>query len=392
MLNKTSIRNLTLLLGSTMTVMAGATIAPALPEMTLVFQDVPNADFLVKLVLTIPALLIAIGAPFSGALLDRWGRKPVIITGLILYGLAGTSGFVFDSLFGILVGRALLGLAVAGVMIGFTTLIADYFSGDKRNQFMGYQAGFMGFGGVIFLLAGGYLADIGWQYPFLIYLFAFVILPGALFAIDEPDIQASSNQQSISAEKVTSPLKIIALIYVIGFVGMIIFFMVPVQLPFYLTEAGVNNSQVGFVLAMQALAAAIVSLQYQKIKARFSFVHISSLVFLTIGFGYIVLAITTNYISVILGLLISGIGLGLLMPNLNVWLVSVIPATMRGRAVGGLTMSIFLGQFFSPIIAQPISQQVGLAGVYGLVGGVSLLLAVAFFGAAFNKPPEPVTS
>ena len=51
--------------------MAGTTLAPALPEMIVVFQDVPNADFLVKLVLTIPALLIAIGAPFLGILLDR---------------------------------------------------------------------------------------------------------------------------------------------------------------------------------------------------------------------------------------------------------------------------------------------------------------------------------
>ena len=90
MLNKTSIRNLTILLGGTMTVMAGATIAAALPEMNLVFQDVPNVDFLVKLVLTIPALLIAISAPFSGVLLDRWGRKPVLIAALILYGLAGS--------------------------------------------------------------------------------------------------------------------------------------------------------------------------------------------------------------------------------------------------------------------------------------------------------------
>lgn len=104
-----------------MTVMAAATLAPALPEMNRFFQDVPNAEFWVKLVLTMPALLIAIGAPFAGFLLDRWGRKPVLIAGLILYGLAGTSGFLPGSLFGILVGRALLGLAVAGVMSGFTT-------------------------------------------------------------------------------------------------------------------------------------------------------------------------------------------------------------------------------------------------------------------------------
>ena len=375
-----------------MTVMAGATIAPALPGMKLVFQDVLHADILVKLVLTMPALLIAIGAPFSGILLDRWGRKPVIIMALILYGLAGASGYLLDSLYGILIGRALLGLAVAGVMSGFTTLIADYFSGDKLNQFMGYQAGFMGIGGVVFLLAGGYLADVGWQYPFLIYLFAFVVLPGVLFAIDEPDLQPSSNQQGVSAEKVAFPLKNIAFIYVISFAGMVIFFLIPVQLPYYLTAAGVSSSQVGLALALQALTAAIVSLQYRKIKARLSFVRISSLVFLTMGLGYVILAISDNFSIVLLGLLIAGVGLGLLMPNLNVWLVSIIPATMRGRAIGGLATFIFLGQFFSPIIAQPIVRQIGLAGVYGLAGGVALLLAVALFGSKFKKSAGPITS
>ena len=58
MLNKTSIRNLTILLGGTLTVLAVATISPALPEMSLFFQDLPNAEFLVRMVLTIPGLSI----------------------------------------------------------------------------------------------------------------------------------------------------------------------------------------------------------------------------------------------------------------------------------------------------------------------------------------------
>ncbi|MCZ6613416.1 MAG: hypothetical protein O6762_01900 [Thaumarchaeota archaeon] len=44
--NKTSIRNLTILLGSTMTVLAGALLAPALPDMAEAFRDVPNAEFM----------------------------------------------------------------------------------------------------------------------------------------------------------------------------------------------------------------------------------------------------------------------------------------------------------------------------------------------------------
>ena len=280
---------------------------------------------------------------------------------------------------------------MAGVTSGFTTLIADYFSGAKLNQFVGYQFGFMGIGGVIFPLAGGLLADAGWQYPFLTYLVAFVILPGILFTVNEPDLQAGSHQQGVSVDKNSLPIKTIALIYAVAFVGMIIFFMVPVQLPFYLSEVGISSSQIGLAIAVMSLVTAVGSLQYKKVKARFSFVLVSGLGFLTIGFGYIILAVTANYLSFILGLVISGFGVGLLLPNLNVWIVSVVPATVRGRAVGGLTMAISIGQFLSPFATQPITQQAGLASAFGLIGAISLFSAVTLFGIAVTKSAERAT-
>lgn len=55
----------TLLLTSTLTVMAGATIAPSLPQIAEVFQDLPSAGMLTKMVLTIPALVIALTGHLS---------------------------------------------------------------------------------------------------------------------------------------------------------------------------------------------------------------------------------------------------------------------------------------------------------------------------------------
>jgi MFS family permease len=164
---------ITLLLISTLTVMSGATIAPSLPAMGEYFADVPNADYLVRLALTLPALLIALGAPLVGVMIDRLGRKPLLLVALILYGLAGSSGLVLNSLNLILVGRVLLGISVAGIMTTATTLIADYYVGNARAQFLGLQASFMGLGGVIFLSLGGFLADLNWRFPFAIYLFIF---------------------------------------------------------------------------------------------------------------------------------------------------------------------------------------------------------------------------
>ncbi len=102
-----------LLASSSLTVMSGATIAPSLPAMQDHFASVANAQLWVRLVLTIPALFIVIGSPIAGVIVDRLGRKPLLVVSAVLYGLAGCSGFFLNSLFAILAGRALLGLAVA---------------------------------------------------------------------------------------------------------------------------------------------------------------------------------------------------------------------------------------------------------------------------------------
>ena len=67
---------------------------------------------------------------------------------------------------------------------------------------------------MVSVLGAGILADIGWRLPFLIYLFAFVILPGAVFSINEPQVQAGPRGQDAGDEKASLPLKTVALIFI----------------------------------------------------------------------------------------------------------------------------------------------------------------------------------
>ena len=57
---------LALLAASSLTVMAGATMSPSLPAMQSHFHDVPDVAYWVKLLLTLPALFIALFAPVAG--------------------------------------------------------------------------------------------------------------------------------------------------------------------------------------------------------------------------------------------------------------------------------------------------------------------------------------
>ena len=55
-----------------------------------------------------------------------------------------------------------------------------------------------------------------------------------------------------------------------------------------------------------------------------------------------------------LGLVSAGVGIGTAFPNLYVWLANSAPLAVRGRALGGMNTALFLGQFLSPLISQPI--------------------------------------
>ena len=368
----------TLLLTSTLTVMSGATIAPSLPAMQEHFAQVPNSELLVRLVLTVPALFIAIGGLFVGQLLDRLGRKPLLIASTLLYGFAGGSGLVLNSLGTLLVGRAILGLAVAGIMTGVTTLIADYYTGQKRADFMGLQAAFMGLGGVAFLSVGGLVADLNWRFPFLIYLLAWVITGAIAITLYEPK-RVSDRTGSKLADNSKMPTGILAMIYSVALFYMLAFYLIPVQLPFYLQNlSNASASASGLAIATSTLASSIASLRYGFVKKRLGFVTIVVLSFGVAAIGYLIIGLATSYNLVLLGLIVTGLGFGLLMPNLNVWLSSMIPDALRGRALGGLTTFFFLGQFLSPIVSQPITNIVGLDRTYMTTGVALLVIAIAF--------------
>jgi hypothetical protein len=62
-----------------------------------------------------------------------------------------------------------------------------------------------------------------------------------------------------------------------------------------------------------------------------------------------IVSFSSAFLVLIVGLLIGGLGIGLFAPNNSGWLASVAPAELRGKAMGGMTSALFLGQFFQDI-------------------------------------------
>jgi MFS family permease len=373
-----------LLVTSTMTVMSGATISPTLPALQTHFRAVPNIEILAPLVLTITALAIAFFAPLAGLIIDWFGRKKLLLSGLILYGLSGSCGLYLDSVWGLIVGRAVLGMAVAAVMTCSTTLVADYLTGAERQRFIGLQIAFMNFGGVVFIVCGGFLSDISWRAPFAIYLVSFIVFPAVLLKIEETKQRIKPDEDKSSPSPSRQPIlwRHITLLYALGMFGWIVFYLIMVRVPFHLKELmGASGTQIGIATGYWSFIAAILSAWYGFFRKRFSYHAIFAGLFLISGIGFWVLAYAGSYWTVMLAMTLCGAGFGLLMPNNSVWLAELAPEYARGRLLGGMTTCNFFGQFLSPLVFQPViafSGLYGILGVFGTAGNLTIALGLCF--------------
>ena len=106
---------------SAMTVLGSTAIAPALPNLEKHFLGIKNIEFLVKLILTIPAIFIVFFSPISGYLFDRYNRLKLIYPAIIIWSISGVSGFFLDNVYHILISRAIFGIATGGLLHWYQT-------------------------------------------------------------------------------------------------------------------------------------------------------------------------------------------------------------------------------------------------------------------------------
>ncbi len=391
-MKKQSLLKLTLLLAASLTVMSGATIAPSLPAMNELFDQVPNAALLTKLVLTLPALFIALAAPFVGVLINRFGRLRLLYISLAIYAIAGSTGLWMNDLYDILIGRAFLGVAVGGIMTVSSTLVGDYFTGEERNSFSGLQSLFMSAGGIVFVGLGGLLADMDWRFPFAIYLFSIVVMVLVAISLVEPKDEFKNDNKAVGNNR-NLPYQKIGAILATLFIAMVVFYMTPVQIPFLLQERGAESASLsGLAIAFSTIGGAIGAGFYARLKRKLSFQKLFAITFVTLALGYAIVGFGTTYVLALTGLLISGFGVGLLMPNGTVWLLEITPLPQRGTIMGLFTSALFIGQFASPILAQPLATKMGLGYTFVAMAMISGVIGIFYLVTKNNGKVEAKTS
>ena len=359
-----------LLFCSSLTILAGATLAPALPSIAVHFSDLPHATFWVKTLVSIPGLTTILSATFLGLLLDRFSKKYILWISLLVYGIFGSIGFFLtENLWVILVSRIILGVAVGGVLLSVTTLAAEIYTGQKLQNYMGMQAAFGSFGAVIFLFASGILSDIKWHYVFLLHAMALFLLLSAIF-IPFPNTLSTYSQKNMTP---TQPSiiqllrkRIVCGFGLLAFMEVLLLYTIALNLPFYLkARFSLESGQLGGIMAGTFFIIAASSMMYAKIKqCTLHFSRLHAFGYLSLSMGFTLIAAGNHWFLITSGLIITGVSLGILRPNLMVWIFSQCAPSIRGRMMGIMTSCFFSGQFFSPFFFQPLISHGNIHTIY----------------------------
>ncbi|MGD9755005.1 MAG: MFS transporter, partial [Acidimicrobiia bacterium] len=114
--------------------------------------------------LALAALLMPIGA-----IGDRWGRKPVLMAGLVLFGLAAVVAAIAPSAGVMIAARVAAGAGAAMIMPVTLSVITSSFPPEERARAIGLWAGFAGSGGMIGLFVSAFMVDVlDWRWTFVL--------------------------------------------------------------------------------------------------------------------------------------------------------------------------------------------------------------------------------
>lgn len=383
-------QGLALICAAGLPTMAIVSLVPNLPQLFAHFGAVPHAQWLVPMILTLPSLCLALFSPFIGTLIDRVGRRPVLLASLALFTAVGVLPFAMDDLVLVLATRFFVGIAEAGILAAQNALMGDYFAGERRQRWLGLLSVISPLLAAGFVLAGGGLGAIDWHAPFLLYLVGAPMLAWCFFSIHEPArTRSAASGHGAAAEPFPwAAARGVALVTV----GVsILYFVQAVQLGRVFHEHGVGSpAAIGLHVTLASAGVVLGGIVFARL-AGVSMQTRFALMFACLGIGYAGLGLAQGAAMVLASALVAQFGNGLAIPMLIGWALEKFGAAHRGRGMGIWGSCFFAGTFLSPPLLTAVT---GIAGSFlGAVAGIGvfcLFLAGVLMLLRGRRIPAPI--
>lgn len=384
-------RILPLVFAATLTgIMGNSLVSPLLPDILDTFGRSDASAGPLVAAASLPGIVLA---PLIGIAADRWGRRPILVLCLTVFGLAGVFTAIAPTFELLLATRLLMGMGSAGLVNLGVVLIGDHFEGEERTMWIGRNAAVLTVGVAIIPLLSGIAGEtIGWRATTIAYTVGFA---GALYAWMFLRGEQRQGTQTVRGQLAGIGIAlrnpVIATTLGVGTLTFaVIFGVFLTALPTHLENRfDLSSGWRGVIIGAPAVTAALVGFNLGRIRRRIDIraaLAVSAATWV-LGMGLIgsagVLAV------VIIGSLAYGIGEGALIPNLQEVAVTAAPPEHRGAVVATWVGFARLGQTSGPLLAGVLLSSSGAPAVFWAGAIASAAAMVTFMFGPIGRPARP---
>ena len=159
---------------SALTSLPGLAVSPILGDLSSIFKTATEFD--IQMLTSLPSLLIIPFILLSGRLSVGVGYLRLLVTGLVLFLVCGVLYLLCSTITQLIVVSVLLGVGAGIITPLSTSLITRFFTGEYRTRQFGYSSAINNLSLVAATAITGYLAEVQWRLPFLVYLLPIISL------------------------------------------------------------------------------------------------------------------------------------------------------------------------------------------------------------------------
>ncbi|MCL2932151.1 MAG: MFS transporter [Trichodesmium sp. MAG_R03] len=365
-----------------------SSITTLLPTLPLYLDHIGGTKQQIGFVMGCFAVGLLLSRFVLGPLADMKSRKLVLIIGTAVAVIAPLGYLLLKSFLLLMVVRAFHGISIAGITIGYNTLLAELSPPGRRGELIVYMSLAIPIGMAIGPVVGSFLVVANGYVPLFIFCstLASVSLLCSIF-VWEPDsiVGKNSHSHQFEQQKLLQILwsrRVLVPIFVMLMLG-IIFGTTITFLPLYIQENSIALNA-GLFYTVRAIASFIIRVFAGRASDKFG-----RGVFISGGLVFSLLDVLTLWTAnssnmVLLAAIFGGFANGLTLPIMITLMTDRCPPEQRGKF-----FSLCIGGFdFGYAIAGPtfglVAEQIGYRNMFAINASLAGI-AIATFITLSNK-------